>query len=407
MTDKKIQPHAPKSKTAPVKPDLSKTSDKGKSDEKEVKLNFKLPETAEFLKAGVHFGHQKRRWDPKMSEYIYTQRGGIHVIDLSKTQELLENALKFLVHAASKGDIIFVGTKRQGRSIVREAATEAGVYFVTHRWVGGLFTNFNYIRRSLKRLNKLEEAFEEGIEGRTKFEVSRMKKDWERLNRLYEGVKALDGKPTAIVVLDCRYERNAVEEARRVGVPVVAIVDTNSDPNTVNYPIPANDDAVGSITLLFDLFIKAIRQGSKGKKVEHKFKDYTKVEVKIRKVVKKEAEVKEVLAAKETKPTERPAVVRLKKVKRKKGSGIFEQVQKKREAALDDTPGAPKKGKPGVKKASKEKPKPKKSAELSSRTQKALDTAKMSVEKVQALSDEDALKIKGIGKKALEEIRSV
>jgi small subunit ribosomal protein S2 len=254
-----------------------------------VKLNFEIPDIKEFLKTGAQFGHQNKRWNPKMQKYIFGKRGDIHIIDLSQTIPLLEQALKFLVSASMRGRVLFVGTKRQAAEILKDEAKRSGAYYIIHRWPGGLFTNFKMINRSLKKLEKLEADFEAGIEGRTKYEISQMKKDWERLNRLYAGVKTMDRKPRAIVIVDPNFEKNAVREAIRVGVPIVAIIDTNSDPDGINYPIPANDDAIKSLKLLIKLFGEAVLQGNEGKGVKHEEKDYAKVEVKI---VKEKQETK-------------------------------------------------------------------------------------------------------------------
>jgi len=319
-------------------------------------IEFDLPTSSDLLKAGVQFGHQTKRWNPKMQKFIFAEKNGIHVIDISQTVEGLEKALNFLVDAASRGNVLFVGTKRQARDIVKETSIDAGAYFVTHRWVGGLLTNINYTRRSLKKLASLEEAFESGVEGRTKFEISRMRKEWERLNRLYEGVKSLDVRPTAVVVLDAKYEKNAIKEAKNIGIPVVAIIDTNSDPDKANYPVVGNDDAVSAIKLYFDLFAKAVKQGNNGKGVKHSFKDYSKFEIKIVRSVETEEEEEVVEETKSAKPP----VVLTKVAPSKAGNvGILERVQKAKEEKVADA--EPKKtSKKEVKKpAKKEAPKKK------------------------------------------------
>jgi len=311
-------------------------------------IDFDLPEISEFLKAGVQFGHQVRRWNPKMGKYIFAQRGDIHIIDIVQTYDNLKSALNIVVEASSKGDVMFVGTKRQAREIVREAAIDAGAYFVTNRWVGGILTNYEFIRKSLKRLAKLEQDFEIGIQGRTKFEISRMKKEWERLNRLYSGIKTIQSKPAVIIILDSKYEKNAVKEAKRMGVPIIAIVDTNADPDVVNYPIPGNDDAVAAIKLYFDLFAKAVKQGNKvgSRGVKHVFKDYMKTEIAIVKTKEEEAEEAEELEVEAFKVSEKnlpkdkkekvhAPVVTKKTVKT--GEGIFESMQKAKEAARVET----------------------------------------------------------------------
>jgi len=254
----------------------------------EVKLTkTKLPELSAFLKAGVQFGHQAKKWDPKMDKYIFTKRGNIHIIDLSKTLPLLEKALEVVTKKAAEGTVLIVGTKRQASGIVKEVAKDAGAFYMTNRWPGGFLTNFNLIKKSLKRFNNLEKEFETGVENRTKYEVSQMKKDWLKLNRTYEGVKSMSKFPKAMIIVDAKFERNAVREAKIAGIPVIALVDTNTDPGIVDYPIPANDDALKSITLLLKLFGEAILNGAKGKRITHRFKDYYTEDIEIKKAVVK------------------------------------------------------------------------------------------------------------------------
>ncbi len=365
-----------------------KTAKKQTSIEKKdaIKLNFDLPSPQEYLKAGVQFGHHKKRWNPRIKDYIFAEKKGIHIIDIAKTHELLEKALLFLVEASKNGNILFVGTKRQARDIVKKYAVESGSYYVTHRWVGGLLTNFSYIRRSLKKLAELEKTFDQGVEGRTKFEVSKMQKNWERLNRLYEGVKTLDDKPSAIIIVDAKYELNAVREARAMGIPVVAIIDTNADPNWVNYPVVGNDDAISSIELFMKMFANAIKQTIGKKAVKHQFKDYSKIKVAIKKTIEKEdqeEEVKSVIIKSEKLPE-----------KKIKSEGILESVQKAKEMAKQTD----------VKKSKSEA---KKSSKVNSRTLKALEEAGISLEKAKAMPDDDLLALKGIGQKALNEIRNL
>lgn len=235
----------------------------------------------ELLKSGAQFGHEKKRWNPKMKEYIFGLKNNIHIIDLEKTIGLIQEAGKFLTEASSRGPILFVGTKRQAREIVKKYAIESGSYFITYRWLGGLLSNFKMIKKSLQKLNDLENEFENGVVNRTKFEVNQMKKDWERMNRIYGGIKTMDKYPVAIVVVDCNFEKGAVLEAKAAGIPVVSIVDTNSDPSDVDYVIPANDDAMKSITLIISYLSEAIRKGNKGIGVKHMLKDYSEYQIQI------------------------------------------------------------------------------------------------------------------------------
>ncbi|MFQ5492554.1 MAG: 30S ribosomal protein S2 [Candidatus Dojkabacteria bacterium] len=297
----------------------------------------KMPEVQEFLKAGVQFGHQSKKWNPKMKKFIFTKRDQIHIIDISKTLPALEKALIFLQQVAEKGSVLFVGTKRQAAEITRELAIDAGAFYINHRWPGGLLTNFNMLKKSLKVFNELEAEFESGIEDRTKFEVSQMKKEWEKMSRLYEGIKSMVDFPKAIVVVDTKYERNTIREAKSKGIPVIGMVDTNSDPANIDYPIPANDDAVRSLRLILGLLAEAVKKGNKGNGVKHKLKDYSKFEVKLIKTeVKAEDKVEiEVESRPEPKvvkpikvvPTER------KKAKSTEGKGLLEQMQEESETA--------------------------------------------------------------------------
>lgn len=257
-------------------PELSKTTTK-KSD---------LPTMKDLLEAGSHFGHPTQKWNPKMRRYIYDNRGGFHIIDLSKTIELLGKAVEFLQEASGRGDIVFVGTKRQAADIVRKEAIRAGAHFVVNRWIGGLLTNFDLIRKSFDQLGDLEKQLEEGVENRTKQEATWLKRDWARLSRLYAGVCTLKAKPAALVIVDPHFERAALKEAMIMGIPVVAIVDTNTDPDPVQYLVPGNDDALKSITLFMKIFADAVIAGNKGNGVKHDIKDFTDKEVEIKKTSK-------------------------------------------------------------------------------------------------------------------------
>lgn len=276
----------------------------------------------ELLKAGSQFGHETKRWNPKMAKFIYGDKNDIHIIDISQTQELLSKAADALEKLAATGTVMFVGTKRQAVDIVKKYSIESGSYFMVNRWVGGFFTNFRQVKRSLQRLRDLETMFESGIEGRTKYEISRMKVEWQRLNRLYAGVKTMEKWPVAVVVIDPRYERAAVLESRRAGIPVFALADTNCDPSIVDYIIPANDDALGSIELVVKTFAGAIKAGNGGKGITHELKDYAPLEVKIIKQAgdtEELAKVELLTVSESPKPAEE-AVAPKKKVATKKAS---------------------------------------------------------------------------------------
>lgn len=216
----------------------------------------------ELLDAGVHFGHQTRRWNPKMKSYIFDARNGIHIIDLSKTLTLLEEACRFLREVVLRGDrIIFVGTKKQAQQVIRDTAKECGQFWVTERWLGGTLTNFVTIRRSMARLDELEKMEASGaINNYVKQEQSRLRREAARLRKYFEGIRGMDRLPGAVFVVDTKREHNAVAEARKKKIPVVAILDTNCDPDEVDYPIPGNDDAIRSIRLILGVVAQTIQQ---------------------------------------------------------------------------------------------------------------------------------------------------
>ena len=205
----------------------------------------------EMLDAGVHFGHQTQRWNPKMKPYVFTNRGGIHIIDLQKTVVRANKAAEFVKSvAANGGKMIFVGTKKQAVEPILEAAARCGQYHVTKRWLGGMLTNFETIKASIERLRKIDGMRESGeFEYFTKKERSRMEKEYLRLSDYLNGIKDMKGTPSVMFVVDLPKEHIAVAEAKRLGIPVVAIADTNSDPEAIEYPIPGNDDAIRSIKL--------------------------------------------------------------------------------------------------------------------------------------------------------------
>lgn len=225
----------------------------------------KMPTLLEMLKAGVHFGHQKSRWHPKMEQYIFGVRNGVHIIDLEKTQVQLEKSLDYVRNLASKGQtILFVGTKRQAREITKAAAINCEMPYLVERWIGGLLTNFDEVKRRLKKYHNLKEQFATGeIEKYTKKEQVTMKKQLEKLDKYLIGLTALDKMPDALFIADMRTEKTALAEAERTEIPTVAVCDTNANPEKVNYAIPANDDAVNSIKLITDLVAEAINEGRK------------------------------------------------------------------------------------------------------------------------------------------------
>lgn len=218
----------------------------------------------ELLEAGVHFGHQSHRWNPKMKPYIWGERNGIYIIDLTKTSQLLDNAYEFMKQAAARGKkIVFVGTKKQAAGIVREQAQRCGAYFINRRWLGGTLTNFETIRTRINKLRELEEMRNSGHFDRLgKKEVAVLTRQLNKLEKSLGGVKEMRGMPDIIFVVDQRREEIAVEEANKMGIPVVGIVDTNCDPQKINYVIPGNDDATRSIRLIAGKMADAILEGT-------------------------------------------------------------------------------------------------------------------------------------------------
>jgi small subunit ribosomal protein S2 len=214
----------------------------------------------ELLEAGVHFGHQTRRWNPRMKKYIFDARNGIHIIDLSKTMGQLEAACNFLEQTVSKGGkVLFVGTKKQAQQAVREAAEACGQPFVTERWLGGTLTNLKTIKRSLGRLKHIEQLETDGsINGYVKQEQSSLRREMARLVKNLGGIRTLDQNPNAVFIVDIKREHNAVAEARRLKIPIVALVDTNCDPDIVDLPIAGNDDAIRSVRLILNTVVQAI-----------------------------------------------------------------------------------------------------------------------------------------------------
>jgi small subunit ribosomal protein S2 len=220
------------------------------------------------LEAGAHFGHKTSRWHPKMAPYIHSKRGGIHIIDLTKTVEQLEKAIAFAEKQAASGkQVLFVSTKRQSKDAVKTAALYAGQPYVVERWLGGMLTNSTTTNGRIKKLKDLEGKMESGeLASRyNKLEVQRFQEQIEAMNHNYSGIKDMNGRPGAVFVADIIEDKNAVNEAIKLGIPVIAIVDTNTDPSNIDYPIPANDDAIGAVKMIVDLLADGVQAG-RGKK---------------------------------------------------------------------------------------------------------------------------------------------
>lgn len=223
------------------------------------------------LEAGVHFGHKTSRWHPKMSQYIHSKRQDSHIIDLTKTVEGLEVALPFITKVVAGGkQVLFVGTKKQAKDIVREAAESAGQPYVTERWMGGMLTNVTTVTGQIKHLKNLERRMDSGeLANRySKLEVQRFQEEIDDMNKRYGGIKELNGKPGAVFVTDVIEDINAVREARKLGVPVIAVVDTNADPSLIDYVIPGNDDAIKGLKLLLNYAIQAVQEGKDTKQLK-------------------------------------------------------------------------------------------------------------------------------------------
>ena len=223
----------------------------------------------QLLEAGVHFGHQTRRWNPKMAQYIFTERNGIYIIDLQKTIKKFEEAYMYVRDLASEGGtILFVGTKKQAADAIREEAERCGMYFVNVRWLGGMLTNYKTIRQSISRLNSLEKMQEDGtFDMLPKKEVAQLQKEMFNLEKNLGGIKNMNGLPSAVFIVDPRKEHNAVLEAKKLGIPVIAIVDTNCDPDDADYIIPGNDDAIRAIRLISSVLADAVLEGKQGEQL--------------------------------------------------------------------------------------------------------------------------------------------
>ena len=224
----------------------------------------------QLLEAGVHFGHQTRRWNPKMAPYIFTERNGIYIIDLQKTVRKLEEAYMFVRNLSAEGkEVLFVGTKKQAQDSIREEATRAGAHFVNARWLGGMLTNFRTIRGRIARLNQLKTMETDGtFDLLPKKEVAKLTHEIEKLEKFLGGIKEMKALPGALFIVDPRKEKIAVSEAKKLGIPVVAIVDTNCDPDDVDYVIPGNDDAIRAVKLIASCMADAIIEGHQGEQGE-------------------------------------------------------------------------------------------------------------------------------------------
>lgn len=301
---------------------------------------YKVPTIKDMIEAGVHFGHQVKRWNPRMEKYIYTVNKGVHIIDLEQTEELLGKACEFLFNEASKGNtIVFVGTKRQSKEIIEKEAKRCGAMYVTERWVGGTITNLETIRKNIDKLLDFLKGREEGTYAkRTKKERLLIDREIEKLEKAYGGIVNMKKEPNVLFVIDPKREKTAIREANRAGIPVISLIDTNANPEGVSYPIPGNDDAIKSASLIVKAIADSIEEGykeygkKKDKKEEEEKKDSEQIiigsekekiiekEIKpVEKVIEEKAEKKvTVKDGKEEKVEEKPSKKDTKKAKIKK-----------------------------------------------------------------------------------------
>ena len=250
----------------------------------------------QLLEAGVHFGHQTKRWDPKMAEYIYQARNGIHIIDLQKTSKKIDEAYKFMKDIAEEGKtILFVGTKKQAQECVKDAAIKSNMFYVDQRWLGGMLTNFKTIKTRIARLNKLEEMENDGtFEVLPKKEVAALKNEKEKLEKNLGGIRDMKEMPGAMFVVDPKNERIAVLEAKKLNIPIVGLVDTNCNPEDVDYPIPGNYDAIRAVKLITDVMANAIIEGRQGEALDNEQEEIaTEEPTSIEEVVAEETETVE------------------------------------------------------------------------------------------------------------------
>lgn len=224
------------------------------------------------VSSGCHFGHRTKRWNPKMEKYIFGKRNGIHIIDLRQTQEALKRAYEATVRIAEEGKgILFIGTKKQAKDIIKEEAARGSIFYVTERWLGGLLTNYEILSQRIARLREFEQMKEDGRWSMTsKKELARAEREYQKLHKYFEGIKEMDRLPGMVFIVDIHKDETALREALRVNIPVVAIVDTNVDPTDIDYPIPANDDSIRSISLITKIIANAVAEGRKGFEAEEK-----------------------------------------------------------------------------------------------------------------------------------------
>jgi small subunit ribosomal protein S2 len=298
---------------------------------KAKKSSIKIPTVRELLEAGAHFGHETKRWNPNYAEFIYTKRDKFHIIDLEKTLKKFKEALEFIQKVAPKGNILIVGTKRQARDIVREEAIRCGAHFVINRWVGGTISNFPRISKSIEKLRKIEEKLKGDVKKYTQQQLAVLRREWARYDRLFGGIKKLEKLPDVVIIIDAKYEKMTVRELKSAKIPIIAVVDSNTNPKGIDYPIPANDDAIKSVELLVKYISDAILKGNRGRGVRHEFEDLSMVGIKksdIKKVKSEESRIKnEETSSVKSKDTVKTVE---KKVVKKKVKGSRQKVKGKK-----------------------------------------------------------------------------
>jgi small subunit ribosomal protein S2 len=405
----------------------SKKKSNNKAEEKQVPI--KLPSLQELLEAGSHFGHKTSRWNPAMEKYIFDTRAGIHIIDLAQTMELLYNAIEALRKASKKGNILLVGTKGQAATLIKRTGVDHGAFYISKRWPGGLMTNFRNVRRSVDKLMQLEEDLASRRGYKTKKERLLMEREKDSLAGLYEGIRFMRDMPAAMVVIDTRVEKNAIREARRLGVPTVGIIDTNCDPNLVDFPVPTNDDAIKSIQLFVNSLIQGFSNSKTSAKLIRKRNNYIDRMNGVRKKAKaeeerrkreKEREMQRLKAMKEGKEEvaeddKSPVKGKVVRVKKK------QEEEAKPDAEKSKKESKPKKAVKRVKAKAKKKADKKtdkkadkkaeaediESLELGTRITNALNDAGIdTVAKLKGY-DQDYGEIDGIGAKSVEKIEKV
>jgi small subunit ribosomal protein S2 len=355
--------------------------------------SFQVPEIIDLLKVGAHFGHKKSAWDPRMEEYIYEVRNGIHIIDLVKTREILKDVLMQLDKLSKQGNVLIVGTKGQAASVVQNTAEENGMFYINRRWMGGLFTNFNTIKKSVHELIKMEEKLAGGLEDYVKKERLLLEREIDRLNRIYQGIKFMEKLPEVVIVVDSQMENNAIKEANMMDVPIIALIDTNCNPELIDYPIPANDDSIKSISLFVKLFGEVVGKSKKSLSVISLRRDH---EAKLERMKREYEEEKARRERMEEQERERMRALREGKISVKEAGSVVRVVKKKKNIEAD------------VKAAEKVKESTKgiEELELSTRTENALKDAKVkTISELKEMSEDDLKEIKGIGPKSVEEIQ--